>query len=180
MSSSSQSLIPDDWVALAVFAQPHGVSGRIKVKSLTDAADDFSRHPILTDEKGNPLKLTLTGHAQGMAIVSVEGITRREQAELLRGKKIGIARTALPAPAADAYYVGELVGIEAVTEQGERFGTVSAVLNYGASDILEITKENGKTELYAFTHATFPSVDMATRRITIIPPDILGAEDDEE
>jgi 16S rRNA processing protein RimM len=164
------------WVALAVFTQPHGVSGRIKVKSFTEPADDFARHPDLTDANGTPVKLRITGHAQGMPIVEIEGVTKREQAELLRGRKLGVARTQMPAlTKPNAYYTDDLIGMAVVTLAGEPFGRVARVTNYGASDILDIERGNGVREMYAFTHATFPTVDVAARRITIDPPELLNA-----
>lgn len=163
-----------EWVALAAFAQPHGVSGRIKVKSFTDPADDFATHKNLTDEAGNTLKLRITGHTQGMPIVTIEGITRREQAELLRGKKIGVRRAAMvELKNPNLYYTDDLVGMAVTDEKGAAFGSVTHVVNYGAGDILEITRTDGEIELFAFTHATFPTIDISTRRITIHPPEIL-------
>ena len=165
------------WVALAVFTQPHGVSGRIKVKSFTDPADDFASHTNLTYENGAPIKLKLTGHTQGLAIVEIEGVTKREQAELLRGKKIGMRRVEMPElKNPNLYYTDDLIGMVVVDEAGQPFGTVRTVANYGAGDILDITRNDGSHELYAFTHLTFPNVDVAARVITIHPPEILTGE----
>ena len=164
------------WVALAVFTQPHGVSGRIKVKSFTDPADDFASMPNLTDARGNPVTLKLTGHTQGLAIVEIEGVTKREQAELLRGVKIGVARAALPElDQPNRYYTDDLIGLKVVDETGSDFGTVRTIANYGAGDILDITRVDGSDEMYAFNHRTFPEVDVAAGRITIHPPEILKA-----
>jgi len=169
------------WVALAVFTQPHGVSGRIKVKSFTEPADDFASTPNLTDAKGNLIKLTLTGHTQGLAVVAIEGVTKREQAELLRGVKIGIARTAMPElKDPNRYYTDDLIGMAVIDESGAPFGSVRTVANYGAGDILDITRTDGSHDMYAFTHRTFPLVDVTARRITINPPDILRAIPEQE
>ncbi len=169
------------WVALAVFTQPHGVSGRIKVKSFTEPADDFASTPNLTDSNGKPVKLKLTGHTQGLAVVEVEGVTKREQAELLRGIKIGVARTEMPElTKPNNYYTDDLIGMQVVDEAAAPFGTVRTVANYGAGDILDITRTDGSHEMYAFTHRTFPTVDLAARRITIHPPDILRAIPEED
>ena len=166
------------WVAVGVFTQPHGVSGRIKVKSFTDPADDFASHSPLTDERGHPYTLRITGHTQGVAIVTIEGITRREQAELLRGKKIGVARAAMPElKTPNIYYTADLVDMTVVSADGAPFGRVARVLNYGAGDILEIIHSTGSSELFAFSHATFPVVDSALRRIIIHPPEILDARE---
>jgi 16S rRNA processing protein RimM len=174
-------MTPNDWITLAVIGPPHGVSGRVKVKSLTEPEDDFARHSALTYADGTPLKLKITGHAQGMAIVSIEGITDRNQAELLRGKKLGVPRSALPElKKPDQFYVADLIGMHVLDANGGAFGTVDSVANYGASDILEILRPNGVAELYAFTAATFPNVDRAARRITIDPPIILGSRIEEQ
>lgn len=182
-TSTAPTSTTDDpaWVALAVFTQPHGVSGRIKVKSFTEPADEFASIPNLTDAKGNPIKLKLTGHTQGLAVVEIEGVTKREQAELLRGTKIGVARTAMPElTKPNNYYTDDLIGMAVVDESGAPFGTVRTIANYGAGDILDITRTDGSHDMYAFTHRTFPEVDVTARRITINPPDILRAIPDEE
>ncbi|MES2985080.1 MAG: ribosome maturation factor RimM [Pseudomonadota bacterium] len=170
---------PSAWVMLAVFTQPHGVSGRIKVKSFTDPADDFATHPALTDEAGNPITLRITGHTQGLPVVAIDGVTRREQAELLRGKKIGVLRAQLPVlDTPNRFYTADLIGLPVIDASGAPFGEVFTVANYGAGDILDITRPNGKREMYAFNHATFPEVDVATRRLVIHPPEILGSATD--
>ncbi len=177
MSALRSIAAPEDFVALAVFTQPHGVSGRMKVKSFTDPLDDFAKHPNLTDESGAPFKLRITGQTSGGAIVEIEGITKREQAELLRGKKLGIPKASMPKLTKDnQYYTDDLIGMAVTLADGAAFGNVRRVANYGAGDILEITKTNGKNELFAFTHRTFPLVDIAARRITIDPPEILEAK----
>jgi 16S rRNA processing protein RimM len=167
------------WVALAVFTQPHGVSGRMKVKSFTDPLHDFATHKGLTNAKGQPLKLRITGSTEGGAIVEIEGITRREQAELLRGQKIGIPRSAMPKlDKPNMYYTDDLVGMAVVMADGRAFGVVRAVVNYGAGDILEIDRPERAGELYAFNHATFPEIDTAARNITIHPPEVLDGRDE--
>lgn len=184
MSSNPLKNIPSaaaEWVALGAFTQPHGVSGRIKVKSFTDPEDDFANHPLLTDESGTSYKLKITGHTQGMVIVAIEGVTDRNQAELLRGKKIGVARVTLPElKSPSQYYTDDLIGMLVKDTAGEVFGNVIAVVNYGASDILEIRRPNGAEELYAFTNATFPNVDTNLREISINPPVILNAPETDE
>lgn len=168
-----------EWVALAVVTTPHGVSGRVKVKSFTEPMDDFASHTHLTDEKGTPVKFRLTGHAQGTPVIEIEGLRDRNEAELWRGRKLGLARDALPTLPENQYYTDDLTGMQVVTEAGEVFGSVIAVVNYGAGDLLEIERPGGREELYSFIHANFPKVDTTRRLITITPPDILGGKDEE-
>ena len=183
MSKAAETKSPNNapnWVAMAVLTQPHGVSGRIKVKSFTDPADDFATHKNLTDESGKPYKIKITGHTQGLTIIEIEGVTKREQAELLRGKKLGVPRETLPAlKSENQFYTDDLIGMEVFEESGAHFGFVTHVANYGAGDILDIRRDSGKSEMYGFTHATFPVVNVEARRITICPPEILGSKQEE-
>lgn len=153
----------------------------MKVKSLTDPLEDFAKHSTLTDEYGNPVALKITGRTEGGAIVAIEGVSRREQAELLRGTKLGIPRSAMPALSnPNQFYTDDLIGMQVLREDGTPFGTVRHVVNYGAGDILEIDHTGGGSGLYAFTHKTFPAVQVKTRQITINPPEILDSRAPED
>lgn len=168
------------WVALAVVTQPHGVSGRVKVKSFTDPEDAIKKHSSLQDPAGREVKFRVTGTAQGQYIIEVEGLTKREDAELWRGKQLGMPRAALPELKNDAqYYVVDLVGLCVETEDGRAFGTVHALHNFGAGDLLELKRPNGDLEMFSFTHVNFPSVDVKARKIIIAPPEKLGSREEE-
>lgn len=171
----------DNWITLAVIGQPHGVSGRVKVKSFTDPADDFAAHSPITYADGTQVKFRITGHTQGMVIIEIEGVKDRNQAELLRGKKLFTPREAMPElQDTDQFYTADLIGMQVHTADGAHFGTVENVMNYGASDILEIARPGSRLELYAFTNATFPTLDLSARTITIDPPEVIGSRSEEQ
>lgn len=181
MSASPHHTSNPDWVLLAAIAAPHGVKGRVKVKSFTEPAHAFAQYSHLTDAQGRPVRLKLTGEAGGMPVVEIEGLTSREEAELWRGRTIGVLRQYLPVLEDDhTFYAVDLIGMAVVGEDGAPFGTVRNVANFGAGDLLEITLVSGKEEFFAFTHATFPAIDPAARRVTIVPPHILGSQAEEE
>jgi len=182
MSASKKSeTAPAGWVALAVVTQPHGVSGRVKVKSFTDPEDAIKKHTALQDPAGREVKFRVTGTAQGQYIIEVEGLTKREDAELWRGKQLGMPRAALPELKNDAqYYAVDLVGLCVETEDGRAFGTVHAIYNFGAGDVLELKRPNGDLEMFSFTHANFPLVDVKARKMTITPPEKLGSREEED
>jgi 16S rRNA processing protein RimM len=168
-----------DWVVLAVVGAPHGVSGRLKVRSFTDPEGDFATHKELTDERGSPVKLRLTGHAGGAPVVAIDGVKDRNEAERWRGRKLGVPRTALPQLPENQFYTDDLVGMEVIDCTGIRFGEVTAIANYGAGDLLHIRRANGREEFFAFTHANFPNVDATARQLTIEPPELLGSKKEE-
>jgi len=169
-----------DWIELAVVTQPHGVKGQVKVKSFSDPAKGFASYPTLTDDKGTPVKLRITGEAQGQYIVTITGLTDRTAAELWRGRKLGVPKSALKEVASpDQFYVTELEGMEVVNSAGTVVGTVSAVENFGAGDLLEITRLDGSSDYFTFTEHNFPTIDRDARRITFVPPELLGSREEE-
>jgi 16S rRNA processing protein RimM len=163
-----------DWIALAAVGAPHGVRGQFKLHCLDEKALDYLSAGTLCDAHGNPAEFTLYGRSQGMAIVSLKGVITREEAQRLRGKQYGTTRASLPElDAPHRYYVHDLVGLRVVDAQNQPQGSVVRVVNYGASDIIEIDHGEGETALYAFTHATFPEIDVAAGYVRLIPPEII-------
>jgi len=77
----------------------------------------------------------------------------------------------LPATGADEFYHADLIGLKAVDASGNEFGTVIAVQNFGAGDLLEIKiPDDSETVLMPFTVTTVPAVDIAGGRIVVDPP----------
>ena len=76
--------------------------------------------------------------------------------------------------------MADLIGLEAVSSDGERLGEVVQVHDFGAGDILEIRLAGGKTELFAFTRENFPEVDLAGGRISFVPPQAVSERDGDQ
>jgi 16S rRNA processing protein RimM len=70
--------------------------------------------------------------------------------------------------------------LRADNESGERVGTVVAVQNYGAGDLLEV-RLNGQavTDLVPFTDAYVPVVDVAGGRVVVVLPEPTPDDDEE-
>lgn len=168
---------PDPFICLAVVTAPHGVNGRVKVKSFATPPTGFAKFKPLYDEAGTPVSLSLGGEAGGCFIVSIDGLKTRDEAALWRGRKLGVPRSALPeSDTDDALYIADLLGMKVVSKDGATFGTVKQVYNFGAGDILEIIRADGREEMYSFTQANFPERDAARRVLTIVPPDIIEGD----
>jgi 16S rRNA processing protein RimM len=71
------------------------------------------------------------------------------------------------------YHVLQLIGCQAVLENGEAFGEVSDVINLPGQDLLAIKTDNGE-QLIPFVHQLVPTVDVANKKIVVIPPSITG------
>ena len=163
----------DRLVALGVFGAPQGVRGEIRIKSYTADPKAIGGYGGLTDAAGarrfavkvvRPLR-------DDMLVARVEGLVTREAAAALTGVELFARRSQLPQPDADEFYHDDLIGLEAVTRDGAALGRVTAVLNHGAGDILEIAPAaGGDTLLLPFTKQAAPEIDFSARRIVIAPP----------
>jgi 16S rRNA processing protein RimM len=170
---------PDRLVALGVFGAPQGVRGEIRIKSYTADPSAVGAYGPLTDAAGarrfavgvvRPLR-------DDMVVARVEGIATREAAAALTGVELYARRSQLPPPEADEFYYDDLIGLEAATADGAPLGRVTAVLNHGAGDILEIAPAGGgETLLLPFTKAVAPEIDFAAGRIVIAPPPEIDGE----
>jgi 16S rRNA processing protein RimM len=158
-------------VLVGRFGAPHGVRGEIRLQSFTqDPAAIATYGPLLAGSRAFSLA-SLRPLKDNLFVARVVGIETREAAEALTHVGLHIPRAALPPPDDDEFYLADLIGLAAVDASGAPLGTVIAVPNYGAGDILEIAPlAGGETLLFPFTKAVVPTLDVAARRLTIVPP----------
>ncbi len=137
-------------VALAAVAGAHGVGGEVRLKLFADDLSSLTKGATLL-VGGTARKLTAIKPADKMPIARFEGIDDRSAAEALRGTLVEIDRAVLPSLEEGEYYHADIIGLRCVDEAGEVQGRVVAIENYGASDLLEIERPDGKRTLIPFT-----------------------------
>jgi 16S rRNA processing protein RimM len=152
-------------IALAAVAGAHGVKGEVRLKLFTDSAQNLSQQAKLL-VGGTERKLLAIREGGKTSVARFDGINDRSAAEALRGSLVEIDRDALPPLEEGEYYHSDLVGLACVDQHGADFGTVSAVENFGAGDLLEVEQPNGRKALIPFK----PGVaDVKDGRITLDP-----------
>jgi 16S rRNA processing protein RimM len=173
-------------VCLGVVAAAHGVRGQVKIRSFTAEPAAVAAYGPLSDATGNR-RFTAKVHGapkDGVVVCSLTGIADRNAAEALKGVRLYVPRSALPELAAEQYYHADLVGLAVKTAEGAAVGTVKAVLDFGAGDVLEIAPPQGDTLLVPFTRAAVPVVDLPGGRLVIDPvaalPPAGGPQPDED
>lgn len=174
----------DKRILLGQITGAHGIRGEVLVRSYTSDPESIADYGALTDEVGAaPLTLkVLRLTPKGAVVVRVNGVTDRNAAEALKGRKLFVARDSMPEPdAEDDFYVEDLIGLAAVDGDGNAIGEIVAVENYGAGDLLELRlAATKKTELIPFTKAYVPTIDLPTRRVTVIMPVALEEDEDDK
>jgi len=155
----------------------HGVKGLVKLASFTDDPEAIAGYGDLTDETGTrTFSVTLVGAAKDHWLAKIEGVADRDAAEALKRTQLFVDRAKLPPPDEDEFYHADLIGLRAELPDGTALGIVSAILNFGAGEIVEIALPTGKKPLLPFDRETVPEIDMAGGRLVIDPPPGLSGE----
>jgi len=172
---------PPGLVCVGVVSGARGLKGEVRVRSFTAEPEDIAAYGPVVDETGAPrFDLTVVGAHRNDVIVHIDGVTDRTQAEALKGTRLYVPRAALPETEADEYYHADLLGLDAEVVGGEALGTVKAVHDFGAGDVLEIDGGPEGPVMVPFTRAAVPEVDIAGGRVVIAPvPGLLGRDEDE-
>ena len=152
-------------IALAAVAGAHGVKGELRLKLFSDSVESLSGHEKL-HVGGVERRLLFVRDGGKTAVARFEGVNDRGAAEALRGSLIEVARDALPALEEGEYYHADLIGLPAQDHDGNAIGTVVAVENYGAGDLVEIELEGGKRSLIPFREGI---ADLQEGRIVLDP-----------
>ena len=158
---------------LGEIGRPQGLQGEVRIRSFTAEPGAIADYGPLEDETGTRLfeieSLRVTPKALTARLKDVES---RGQAEALTGTKLYVPRSRLPEREEDEWYHSDLIGSAALDPDGAAIGTVIAVHNFGAGDLLEIRPASGAaTVLMPFTRETVPEVDVEGGWLKVVPPE---------
>ena len=160
-------------VCVGAIAGSYGVRGEVRLKSFTAQAEAIAAYaPLQTEDGSRQFDLTITRAIKNGLAARLSGIATKEEADALKGLRLFVPRDRLPDPDEDEYYHADLIGLEVRDTGGTVLGQVKSVQNHGATDLLEIHGPGLKTTvLLPFPHAAVPTVDIATGRIIVDPPE---------
>jgi len=167
-------------IFVAQVGAAHGVRGEVKVTTFTADPMALADYKTLLRQDGSPaLTIASARPAKGGIVARLKGVADRNAAEALRGLKLYIPRDSLPEPEEDEFYLADLVGLFVETAEGEALGTVKAVQDFGAGDLLEIQPRAGATWWLPFTRQAVPEVRLAQGKLIAAPPATIEAAPDE-
>lgn len=171
--------MPDDGrVLIARIGAPHGVRGEVRLIAFGDDPFALEDYGPLETKDGRVFEIAGLKLVADKLIARLKGVADRTTAEALTNLDLFVARDRLPPPEdEDTFYHADLIGLAAVLPDGAPLGTVIAIPNFGAGDLVEIAPVRGPTLLVPFTRAVVPEIDLAGRRLVIDPPAGLLADD---
>ena len=140
---------PDTPVTLAVITGAHGVTGEVRLKLFTA---DLSGYRSFNGG-------TLTMKSLRNGIARFAEVPDRNAAERLRGTELTVPRSALPPLAEGEYYHVDLLGLACVSTTGEALGRVVAIDDFGAGDVIEIERPDGKRFMVPMRPEAVPEWD---------------------
>lgn len=163
-----------DRICVGAIAGSFGVQGEVRLKSFCADPEAIASYGPLWTEDGSRsfgVKLTRANVSGGLG-ARLSGVMTKEQADALKGTQLFADRDRLPALPDDEFYHADLIGLVAQDTGGVTLGTVRAVHNHGAGDMLEILGPGMKSALLLpFTLAVVPTVDLAAGRIVVDLPE---------
>jgi 16S rRNA processing protein RimM len=159
---------PSDRVVIGVVAAPHGTRGTLRVRPT--GSGRHLRVGIVPVVAGLRRRISGVRETPKGFLVDLEGVEDRPGAAALRGEGLVLDRGELDAPEEDEVYVDDLIGVVAVGDAGEVFGTVEETFGTPAHEILVVRKQDDV--LYVpFTLEHVPEVDLDAGRVVVRPPE---------
>lgn len=153
-----------------------GVRGEVRVTAWTADPMTLLDYGTLLRADGS-IGLTLTSARPDKAGVvgRAKEISTKEEADALRGLKLYVDRDRLPEPEEDEFYLTDLIGLEARDPDDQVVGTVKAVQNFGADDMLEIAPAaGGQTWYLPFTREAAPELYVSEGWLRVVRPAEIG------
>ena len=145
-----------------------GIRGELKVYPYTDRPERFKElDSVWAGEKEYGMKNVKK--KKKMVLLRLDGITDRNAAETLRGLDLAIDREHLRELEEDEYFIFDLIGLEAVDENGNHIGRVSDVIQNSSQDLYEIETEDRKKHLIPAVYEFIPEISLDSGIMTIKP-----------
>ncbi len=158
-------MIDNNKILVAKIISAHGIKGAVKILTFTCKSKDIFNYTPLYDSHNNEYNLKFVGTAKNnMLIANINDVTDRTVAENLKGIELFAARDKITTT--DEILFNDLIGF-IITADNEKIGIVTNILNYGAGDILEITKNNEKIALISYNKYSIKNVNKNKKEIEI-------------
>jgi 16S rRNA processing protein RimM len=170
----------DSRVLVAQIGAAHGLRGEVRLWSFTADPMAVKDFPLQSEDGSETFAIETLRPGKDFLVARFAGVTDRNAAEALRNRKLYVARAQLPQPETDEFYHADLMGLVAVTANGRALGSVVAIHNFGAGDLIEIKPPRGATVMVPFTDAVVPMIDVAGGRLIVNPPHGAFADHDEQ
>ena len=155
-------------ICIGKISSSHGVKGLVKIAPF-GIDTSLLNGELYTSETGNDtLNITLKNSMGKHILAQIEGVTSPEQAKTLKCS-LYVSRETLPEiDNDDEFYIEDLKGLDVIDSNNETVGSIIAVQNYGAGDLLEIKpKAGGSSYFVPFQDEYVNNINLKNKCVTI-------------
>ena len=160
----------EDLLQVGVITSTHGVRGEVKVFPTTDDNARFKKLKDCYLEYKNemlPIKVQGAKFFKNMVILKFDGIDNINDVEKYRRATLLVTRENAVPLAENEYFIADLIGLSAVSDEGEELGTITDVLQTGANDVYVVTTPQKEEILVPAIRECILAVDLDARRMQI-------------
>jgi 16S rRNA processing protein RimM len=157
-------------ITIGKVLKPWGVTGEMKIEPMTDFPERFQglRRVYLVSPTGKEIacEVKAVRYAGGAPFLLFVGYDSPEKAKTLNGWLIKVPEEeTVPLPEG-TYYWFELIGMEVVSESGEKLGKIVDIFETGSNDVYVM--KHGRKEIYIpATAEVVKQVDRKEKRMVI-------------
>ena len=163
----------DEKLLLGEVVAAHGIKGLVKVRTFTEVPEDILAYGPLYNQLGRAVPISIHSLTKGGLLMALPGIVNRNDAEALKGTQLFIKRDKLPnlCGTLGEYYYADLIGMSVILPEGQLFGEVKAMHDFGAGDLIEIQPlGSNETTLLPFDHDRVLDVNLDSGCLVISKP----------
>ena len=160
----------NDMLRVGAVIKRHGVRGEVKVWPTTDDIhrfDELSEVVLKTPSRETKVSLEEVKYFKNIVILKLSGIDSMDEAEKLRGADLYVERADAVPLSEGEYYIGDIIGMKAVTEDGMELGIIRDVIDTAANDVYAVRREGRKDLLIPAIKQCIKAVDLERNVMTV-------------
>lgn len=159
-----------DLLEVGKIVNTHGLRGDVKVATWTDYPEDFEDiEYVYIKKKSDYERLDISNikYQKGNLIVKFAQIKDINEAERYKNSVLYAERDMLGELPEGVHYIADLIGLDVVTEDGEKIGVIADVFNTGSSDIYDVKREGKKNMLLPVIDDVVLNIDIEAKKVTV-------------
>ncbi len=169
----------NEWLIVGVITSAHGIKGEMKVKSLSDFDERFTKagKRWLQKESEIPTEYELISGSKKPGkesfIIRLREINNRNEAENLKEHKVLVKVNSIPKLNKDEFHLSELINLKVKILEKKQLNIIGKIINLENEKnnllVIKLLKNNKKV-LIPFVKEIVPVVDINNQFIIITPP----------
>ncbi|PCI22967.1 MAG: ribosome maturation factor RimM [Piscirickettsiaceae bacterium] len=169
VSSSNKLKRDSSWLKLGKISGVFGIKGWLKIFANTEDKENILSYQPWYIERNNSLQAVelVAGKPHGKTIIALlEGVEDRNDAETWVGCDIYMQPNQLPVLKGNQYYWSDLIGLNVINLDGEKYGVIDHMLETGANDVI-VVKGDVQRLIPFVMHDVIKTVDLDARRMIV-------------